>query len=122
VLHKTGVEVNAVDDLPPELEIDASKNRSEATDGRFGGIRLETYEAGRGHEIPILVQGVDGEWHDVAECSGGEKTQINAALRFAIARELASMPQSGRAFGRMKTLFLHAGALGSLDPAVSRAL
>ena len=68
------------------------------------------------------MQGVDGQWHDVAEFSGGEKTQINAALRFAIARELASMPQIGRTFGRMKTLFIDEGDLGSLDTEVSREL
>src|SRR2546422_1010187 len=112
----------AVDQLLPELEIEASKNLSELTDGRFGRIRLETYEEGRGHGIRILVQGVDGEWHDVAEFSGGEKTQINAALRFAIARELASMPQIGRTFGRMKTLFIDEGDLGSLDTEISREL
>jgi exonuclease SbcC len=112
----------AVDQLLPELEIEASKNLSELTDARFGRIRLETYEEGRGHGIRILVQGVDGQWHDVAEFSGGEKTQINAALRFAIARELASMPQIGRTFGRMKTLFIDEGDLGSLDTEVSREL
>jgi len=122
VFHKRGVVMYAVDQLLPELEIEASKNLSELTDGRFGRIRLETYEEGRGHGIRILVQGVDGRWHDVAEFSGGEKTQINAALRFAIARELASMPQIGRTFGRMKTLFIDEGDLGSLDTEVSREL
>jgi len=122
VFHKRGVVMYAVDQLLPELEIEASKNLSELTDGRFGRIRLETYEEGRGHGIRILVQGVDGEWHDVAEFSGGEKTQINAALRFAIARELASMPQIGRTFGRMRTLFIDEGDLGSLDTEISREL
>jgi exonuclease SbcC len=122
VFHKRGVVMFAVDQLLPELEIEASKNLSELTDARFGRIRLETYEEGRGHGIRILVQGVDGQWHDVAEFSGGEKTQINAALRFAIARELASMPQIGRTFGRMKTLFIDEGDLGSLDTEVSREL
>jgi exonuclease SbcC len=122
VFHKRGVVMYAVEQLLPELEIEASKNLSELTDGRFGRIRLETYEEGRGHGVRILVQGVDGEWHDVAEFSGGEKTQINAALRFAIARELASMPQIGRTFGRMKTLFIDEGDLGSLDTEVSREL
>ena len=122
VFHKRGVVMFAVEQLLPELEIEASKNLSELTDGRFGRIRLETYEEGRGHGIRILVQGADAEWHDVAEFSGGEKTQINAALRFAIARELASMPQIGRTFGRMKTLFIDEGDLGSLDTEVSREL
>ena len=122
VFHKRGVVMFAVEQLLPELEIEASKNLSELTDNRFSRIRLETYEEGRGHGVRILVQGVDGQWHDVAEFSGGEKTQINAALRFAIARELASMPQIGRTFGRMKTLFIDEGDLGSLDTEVSREL
>jgi len=122
VFHKRGVVMYAVDQLLPELEIEASKNLAELTDGRFSRIKLETYEEGRGHGIRIHVQGVDGRWHDVAEFSGGEKTQINAALRFAIARELASLPQVGRTYGRMKTLFIDEGDLGSLDTEVSREL
>src|SRR2546428_3500052 len=96
----------AVDQLLPELEIEASKNLSELTDGRFGRIRLETYEEGRGHGIRILVQGVDGQWHDVAEFSGGGEKQINTAPPFAIAPGHASLPQMGRPFGRLKTLFI----------------
>ncbi len=122
VFHKKGVVMYAIDQLLPELEIEASKNLVELTDGRFSRIRLETYEEGRGHGIRIKVHGVDGQWHDVGEFSGGEKTQINAALRFAIAKELASMPQIGRTYGRMKTLFIDEGDLGSLDTEVSREL
>ena len=122
VFHKRGVVMFAVDQILPELEIEASRNLAELTAGRFHRIKLETYEEGRGHGIRILVQGVDGAWHDVGEFSGGEKTQINAALRFAIARELASMPQIGRTYGRMKTLFIDEGDLGSLDTEVSREL
>ena len=122
VFHNRGVVMYAIDQLLPELEIEASKNLSELTDGRFSRIKLETYEEGRGHGIRIRVQGVDALWHDVGEFSGGEKTQINAALRFAIARELASLPQMGRTYGRMKTLFIDEGDLGSLDTEVSREL
>ncbi len=122
VFHKRGVVMYAIDQMLPELEIEASKNLAELTDGRFSRIKLETYEEGRGHGIHFWVQGVDQRWHDVGEFSGGEKTQINAALRFAIAKELASMPQVGRAFGRMKTLFIDEGDLGSLDTEVSREL
>ena len=122
IFHNRGVVMYAIDQLLPELEIEASRNLAELTDGRFNRIRLETYEEGRGHGIKIQVQGVDSLWHDVGEFSGGEKTQINAALRFAIARELASLPQLGRSFGRMKTLFIDEGDLGSLDTEVSREL
>ncbi len=122
IFHNRGVVMYAIDQLLPELEIEVSRNLAELTDGRFNRIRLETYEEGRGHGIRIQVQGVDALWHDVGEFSGGEKTQINAALRFAIARELASLPQMGRAFGRMKTLFIDEGDLGSLDTEVSREL
>ncbi len=122
VFHARGVVMYAIDQLLPELEIEASKNLSELTDGRFSRIKLETFEEGRGHGIKIHVQGVDARWHDVGEFSGGEKTQINAALRFAIARELASLPQMGRTYGRMKTLFIDEGDLGSLDTEVSREL
>ena len=122
VFHKKGVVMYAVHQLLPGLQIEASKNLGDLTDGRFSKIRLETYEEGKGHGIRILVEGVDGRWHDVGEFSGGEKTQINAALRFAIARELASMPQVGRTYARMKTLFIDEGDLGSLDTEASRDL
>src|SRR5437899_11137524 len=112
----------AVHQLLPGLQVEASTNLGDLTDGRFSKIRLETYEEGKGHGIRILVEGVDGLWHDVGEFSGGEKTQINAALRFAIARELASMPQVGRTYARMKTLFIDEGDLGSLDTEISREL
>lgn len=122
VFHKKGVVMYAITQLLPELEIEASKNLGDLTAGRFSQVKLETYEEAKGHGVRILVRGVDGAWHDVGEFSGGEKTQINAALRFAIAKELASMPQVGRTYGRMKTLFLDEADLGSLDTEVSRDL
>ncbi len=112
----------AINRLLPELEIETSKNLNDLTNGRLQRARLETHEEARGYGIRILVEGVDGEWHDVAVFSGGERTQINAALRFAIAKELASMPQVGRTYGRMKTLFIDEGDLGSLDTEGSREL
>jgi len=122
VFHRKGVPMFAINQLLPALESEASKNLFELTDGRFSRVKLETYEEAKGHGIRILVGGVDAQWHDVGEFSGGEKTQINAALRFAIAKELASMPQVGRTYGRMKTLFLDEADLGSLDTEVSREL
>lgn len=122
VFHKRGVVMFAIDQLLPELEIEASKNLSELTDGRFNKVKLETYEESGRHGVRITVEGVEGKWHDIGEFSGGERTQINAALRFAIAKELASMPQLGRSYGKMKTLFIDEGDLGSLDTEVSRDL
>lgn len=122
VFHKKGVVMYAINRLLPELEIETSKNLNDLTNGRLQRVKLETHEEARGYGIRILVEGVDGEWHDVAVFSGGERTQINAALRFAIAKELASMPQVGRTYGRMKTLFIDEGDLGSLDTEGSREL
>jgi exonuclease SbcC len=122
VFHRKGVVMYAINRLLPELEIEASKNLRDLTNGRLRRVKLETHEEARGYGIKILVEGVDGQWHDVGIFSGGERTQINAALRFAIARELASMPQVGRTYGRMKTLFIDEGDLGSLDTESSREL
>ena len=66
--------------------------------------------------------GVDGLFRDVSSFSGGEKTQVNAALRFAISKELARMPQVGKSYGNMKTLFIDEGDLGSLDTENARML
>src|SRR3989475_8101466 len=106
----------AVDQLLPELEIEASKNLSELTDGRFGRIRLETYEEGRGHGIRILVQGVDGQWHDVAEFSGGGEEQIKDPPLFAIARGIAPMAPKGRPLRRMKEAVIDQGDLRAPHP------
>lgn len=122
ILHRKGVVMYAINQLLPTLEIETSQNLSELTDGRFSRVQLRTHEEERGYGVKIEVEGPDTEWHDVAEFSGGERTQINAALRFAIAKELASMPQVGRTYGRMKTLFIDEGDLGSLDTETNRDL
>ncbi len=122
ILHRKGVVMYAINQLLPTLEIETSQNLSELTDGRFSRVQLRTHEEERGYGVKIEVEGPDGKWHDVAEFSGGERTQINAALRFAIAKELASMPQVGRTYGRMKTLFIDEGDLGSLDTETNRDL
>jgi exonuclease SbcC len=122
VFHKRGIVMYAIDQLLPQLSLQTSDNLSDMTDGRFSKARLSSYSENNRYGIRIEVSGADGKWHDVQEFSGGEKTQINAALRFAIAKELASMPQVGRTYGRMKTLFIDEGDLGSLDTEISRQL
>jgi len=122
VFHKRGIVMYAIDQLLPQLSLETSGNLSDMTDGRFSKVKLNSYVENNRYGIRIEVSGADGKWHDVQEFSGGEKTQINAALRFAIAKELASMPQVGRTYGRMKTLFIDEGDLGSLDTETSRQL
>jgi exonuclease SbcC len=122
VFHKRGIVMYAIDQLLPQLSLETSGNLSDMTDGRFSKVKLSSYVENNRYGIRIEVSGADGKWHDVQEFSGGEKTQINAALRFAIAKELAIMPQVGRTYGRMKTLFIDEGDLGSLDTETSRQL
>jgi len=122
VFHKKGIVIFAINQLLPQLAIEASSNLADLTDRRFTKLRLLPYEESNRYGIKIEVESSDGAFRDVKEFSGGEKTQINAALRFAIAKELASMPQIGRSYARMKTLFIDEGDLGSLDTEVSREL
>lgn len=122
IFHKKGIVMYAINKLLPHLEIEASKNLSDLTDSRFNNVKMETYEENKKYGVKINVVGPDTLWHDVQEFSGGERTQINAALRFAIAKELSSLPQVGKTYGRMKTLFIDEGDLGSLDTEVSREL
>jgi exonuclease SbcC len=122
VFHDKGIVMYAIDQLLPQLSLETSCNLSDMTDGRFSKVKLNSYQENNRYGIRIDVSGAEGKWHDVQEFSGGEKTQINAALRFAIAKELASMPQVGRTYGRMKTLFIDEGELGSLDTESSRQL
>lgn len=122
IFHKKGIVKHSVDQLLPHLAAESSSNLSDLTDGRFNKVWLRSYEENNRYGIRIEVEGPDGIFHDVQEFSGGEKTQINASLRFAIAKELASMPQVGKSFGRMKTLFIDEGDLGSLDTEINREL
>lgn len=122
IFHKRGIVMYAINQLLPQLAKESSINLSDLTDARFSKVQLTPYEENKSYGIRIGVEGPDSLFHDVQEFSGGERTQINAALRFAIAKELASLPQVGRTFGRMKTLFIDEGDLGSLDTEVSREL
>lgn len=122
VFHKKGIAMYAVNQLLSSLTKEVSDNLSDLTAGRFTCVHMPIYEEGDRYGIRIEVLGVDGKWHDAQEFSGGEKTQINAALRFAIAKELAMLPQVGKTYGRMKTLFIDEGDLGSLDTEISREL
>ncbi len=122
IFHKTGVPMHAIQQLLPMISSEASMNLSDVTDKRLTQMQLATYAEGNAYGIKIEVAGADNKWMDVQEFSGGEKTQINGALRLAIAKELARMPQVGRTYGQMRTLIVDEGDLGSLDTEISRTL
>jgi DNA repair exonuclease SbcCD ATPase subunit len=122
IFHRKGVVMYAINQLLPHLEIVTSRLLAELTDSRLTGVKLEAYEESKGYGIRIQVLGTDKSWRDIREFSGGERTQINAALRFAIAKELVGLPTVGRTYSRMKTLFIDEGDLGSLDTESSRQL
>ncbi len=120
VFHRSGIIVFAINQVLQGISIEASKILGELTDERLNKIRLTPTAEPRGGAVKIEVEGVDGLFHDVSVFSGGEKTQVNAALRFAISKELARMPQIGKSYGNMKTLFIDEGDLGSLDTESAR--
>ena len=120
VFHPSGIIVFAIAQVLQGISIEASKILGELTDERINKIRLTPTSEPRGGAVKIEVEGVDGLFHDVSVLSGGEKTQVNAALRFAISKELARMPQVGKSYGNMKTLFIDEGDLGSLDTESAR--
>ena len=122
IFHKTGVPMHAIQQLLPMISSEASMNLSDVTDKRLTQMQLSPYAEGNTYGIKIEVAGADNKWMDVQEFSGGEKTQINGALRLAIAKELARMPQVGRTYGQMRTLIIDEGDLGSLDTEISRTL
>ncbi len=122
IFHRKGVLIYAINQLLQSIGREASLILGELTDKRLNDIRVTPYTDTKGGGVRIEVEGVDGLFHDVSTFSGGEKTQVNAALRFAIAKELASMPQVGKSYGNMKTLFIDEGDLGSLDTEQSRKL
>ncbi len=122
VFHRRGILLFAINKLLQGISIEASKILGSLTDDRLDKIRLMPTAEARGGSVAIDVEAVDGLFRDVSQFSGGEKTQVNAALRFAIAKELASMPQIGRSYGDMKTLFIDEGDLGSLDTESARTL
>jgi len=123
VFHNRGLALFALRQLVDPLSAKASQFLADITENRFSKVGL-TSRLGdkRSYGISVDVEGVDGLFHDVAEFSGGERTQINAALRLSIASELARMPRAGRNYCRMRTLIIDEGDLGSLDSDVSRNL
>ena len=116
IFHVRGTPFYAIKKILPRLGKRASYNLAEITDQRLTSVQLQRVEKkrqGLGFEINIRTpQGT----RDISTFSGGEKTQINAALRIAISEELSALGSDQTAeIGAKKTLFIDEGDLGSLD-------
>ncbi|MHA1513476.1 MAG: hypothetical protein ACTSRJ_05370, partial [Candidatus Hodarchaeales archaeon] len=111
VFHIRGAPFYAINKILPRLGKRASLILSELTNQRYSSIQLEKID--KGFEINIRTRnGV----RDIATFSGGERTQINAALRLAISEELSSLGERETTDSdSKKTLFIDEGDLGSLD-------
>jgi hypothetical protein len=109
VLHGSGVPLYVVSTIMAVVAIRASEILNYMSDGQMMEIKFETIEEGRGRSYGIEIH-VDGKL--ASSFSGGERTQINAAIRFAIAEKMSEMSASN---AKMKTLFIDEGDMGSLD-------
>ncbi|MFX0049889.1 MAG: hypothetical protein ACFE8U_01225, partial [Candidatus Hermodarchaeota archaeon] len=116
VFHTKGAPFYAISKILPRLGKRASLILSELTNQRFNNIQLKKVEHNRkGMGFEILLHVPDGV-RDVATFSGGEKTQINAALRLAISEEISDIThEPDQSSVSKKTLFIDEGDLGSLD-------
>ncbi|MFX0122428.1 MAG: AAA family ATPase [Candidatus Hodarchaeota archaeon] len=116
VFHTKGAPFYAINKVLPRLGRRASFILAELTNDRFSQIQLKKIDSGKhGMGFEILIQVPDGI-RDVAMFSGGERTQINAALRLAISEEISELGQvEETAKASKKTLFIDEGDLGSLD-------
>ncbi|UCE14317.1 MAG: hypothetical protein JSV04_03855, partial [Candidatus Heimdallarchaeota archaeon] len=120
VFHTTGAPFYAITKILPRLGKRASLILSDLTNQRFSHIQLQKVEKGKmGMGFEILLKVPDG-LRDVATFSGGERTQINAALRLAISEEISSLGQPSGMIEK-KTLFIDEGDLGSLDTLEAQA-
>jgi exonuclease SbcC len=116
IFHVRGAPFYAINKILPRLGKRASLILAEITDQRFTNIQLKRVKRrrqGLGFEINIRTpQGL----RDIATFSGGERTQINAALRLAISEELTVLGgENPTETAVKKTLFIDEGDLGSLD-------
>lgn len=122
IFHIRGVPLFAIKKLLPRISKKTSLILSELTDKRYTNVILEEKhvqdqkkKSSFGFDISI---GTPTGYRDISTFSGGEKTQINAALRLAISEELAIIPRPTRT--KMKTLFIDEGDIGQLDTWKSR--
>jgi len=122
VFHKKGITLFAINKMLPHISRKASIILSEITDKRFKHLQLKETVSGKSYGFDIVVED-QGALRDASSYSGGEKTQINAAIRLAISEQLSEIPAISE--GRrvvIHTLFIDEGDIGSLDPTRARGL
>jgi len=107
ILKPSGIPLYAVSTIMSIVSVRASEILNDMTDGGMSLVKFETFEEGRSYGIEIYV---DGKL--ASSFSGGERTQINAAIRLAIAETISEMSSLG---AKMRTLFIDEGDMGSLD-------
>ncbi|MHA1977467.1 MAG: AAA family ATPase [Candidatus Hodarchaeales archaeon] len=116
VFHIRGAPFYAINKILPYLGKSASLILSDLTNQRLSNVQLERIDKGnQGLGFNINVRTLQGS-RDISTFSGGERTQINAALRLAISEELSAFGgDTAIDTGTKKTLFIDEGDLGSLD-------
>ncbi|MHA1993573.1 MAG: AAA family ATPase [Candidatus Hodarchaeales archaeon] len=116
VFHIRGAPFYAINRILPYLGRRASIILSDLTNRRLSSVQLERIDKGKqGLGFKINIQTPQGP-RDISTFSGGERTQINAALRLAISEELSSFGSDTNLDSETKkTLFIDEGDLGSLD-------
>jgi len=120
IFHQNGVPMFAMKKILPAIEIRASEILSDLTDAQLSQITFKEFETVSRVGFDIYVH--DGtQEREATSFSGGEKTQINAAIRFAIMERIAEIPDTaGAIFRKSNTLFIDEGDLGTLDDDVAR--
>ncbi len=121
IFHLDGIPKFALEKILPAISIRASAILGELTDGRLNKIAFVPL-GGKGIGFDIHVDDGDSI-REASTFSGGEKTQINAAIRFAIMERIDEIPDTtGAIFRKSDTLFIDEGDLGTLDDDSSRQL
>jgi DNA repair exonuclease SbcCD ATPase subunit len=110
VFHAKGVPQYAINKWAGPLGIQAGEYLDALTGGRYSKVELEAFTKGRSYGYKISVFDTDRGFRPVDSFSGGEQTQINAALRFAVTKLLLKL-----SFSAPRFLFIDEGDLGSLD-------
>ena len=119
IFHLNGVPKFAIEKILPAISIKASEILNDLTDGKFNQI---TFIPLGGNRVGFEIYVYDGERNrEASSFSGGEKTQINAAIRFAIMERIAEIPDTtGAVFRKSNTLLIDEGDLGTLDDETAR--